>query len=171
MPRRRIYLYLSLFYFLGYVSQHENGNRIADRLIWAYGRPTVDHYQVIGEWIALAIFFPLLVRTFRRSREGAKLLVAWVLFAAVLLATEEWVVVKKIEHIHYPQFALQAALFYMALGDYRPAFLLGVAAGALDEAFQFFVSGRVLDVNDIWLNLLGCAFFVIAHRTFRPERQ
>lgn len=96
------------------------------------------------------------------ARQGAPLGV-WallVLAAGGYLAALEWLTVRPIERIHFPEYGILAALAWWALRGRglavgrAHAFALGIvlAVGFVDELVQIAVPRRFFDWRDVWLN-------------------
>jgi len=88
------------------------------------------------------------------------------LLSAMTLAAQRWLLVTNIELIHFPQFALPAAVLLAAGLSGESAYLVATAAGIVDETYQHLViyAGRqdtYLDFNDMILNAIGAAWAVV----------
>lgn len=125
----------------------------------------VDHATAATLLAALALLLGLLWR-WRRAGGGARL-GTWALWGGLLAVTGacQWLLATiAIEAIHYPQYALVAALLAWALdptGQRRPALevvLICAALSVADEALQYFhlmQRARYFDFNDLVFNQLG----------------
>lgn len=75
------------------------------------------------------------------------------------------------EYIHYPEYAvLFILLFWATRGHVLWALGLSVAAGTFDEAIQAFIPKRVLDINDVLLNVAGSLIGLILVWLLLPVR-
>ncbi len=67
-----------------------------------------------------------------------------------------------IEIVHFPQYALMAVLLFPLLSNYQATLIWTTLAGALDEAYQYFVLAPddtfYYDFNDVVTNLVGASF-------------
>ncbi|HPA44132.1 MAG TPA: VanZ family protein [bacterium] len=104
------------------------------------------------------------------KREGS--LYGWLSIGgtgAVLYLLARHLVVLPSEYIHYPEYAgLYALLFWATRGQVWWSLGLTILAGTLDEAIQAFVPRRVMDINDILLNIAGGLIGVILVWLLRP---
>ncbi len=73
------------------------------------------------------------------------------------------------EALHFLQYGFLGWLLFRALSHrvrdgsiYLAAIVLGAAVGILDETWQWIVPGRVWDLRDIWINILGVALMQVA---------
>lgn len=142
---------------------------VSDVCDWAHGRLGFALYNrtaLVGIPL-LSILAAALVLGRGRARllRPAPLATALVL-AVMSVAAHRWLLVVNIELIHFPQFALVAAVL-LAAGLRGPdAYLGATAAGLLDETYQHLVvyAGRpdtYFDINDIVLNAIGAAWGVV----------
>ena len=102
-------------------------------------------------------------RSFHLRRDT---LIAVVVITVLSVAAQQWLLVANIELIHFPQYALLAAVLLMCGVSAPMAFVGSTAAGVFDEAYQHLViyAGRTdtyFDINDIVLNALGAAWAVV----------
>ncbi len=85
-------------------------------------------------------------------KEGLVVLLGTVFTVSVLSR----VVLLTTELIHLPQFAISTVLYCAAFPRHRwSAVSLSVMVCVADEWFQSFLPKRVLDLNDVFLNLIG----------------
>lgn len=144
---------------------HKPISDVCDALFARVGR---RWYEIISLAAISALCVLAALPALRRL--GAALAATWLpaalLGLAVLTAAaQRWLLVTNIELIHFPQFALIAALFAAAGVGPRAAFALGTLAGVLDETYQHLVlyagvPNTYFDINDILLNAIGAAWGV-----------
>lgn len=142
---------------------------VSDVCDWANGRLGFTVYNrtaLVGIPLA-SILAALLALGPGRARllRPAPLAAALVL-AVMSVAAHRWLLVVNIELVHFPQFALVAAVL-LAAGLRGPdAYLGATVAGIVDETYQHLVvyAGRpdtYFDINDIVLNAIGAAWGVV----------
>lgn len=115
-------------------------------------------YWFVGLSLALIVLLLLLVRKsipFTRSTAFR----GFILLACLNMATQ-WLMVTKVEMVHYPQYALLA--FFLRMGGLSAGatFLTGQCASIVDEGRQYLFHPRFtgyFDWNDILINSIGLA--------------
>lgn len=142
-------------------------------------------------WLLPVLGLGLLVWLVRGAqRDGTRRRVAWVsaywlLWATGVAAVDRWLTFSVPEYVHYPQYALLAALLARTLDPERRRWpvgrllLLTTLLGALDELVQYLwitVSySQYFDFNDVLVNLLAAALGLMLYYGWRtppraPER-
>lgn len=125
-------------------------------------------FGAAGAWVAL--------RLWRQRRR--RLLLAWLLWLAVVTLLDHLVLFSQSERVHYPQYALLAAGLRLLLRTDPRALFAAAALGALDEGYQAAVLYRnrpelPFDFKDVGLNTLGAAGGLLVLRALRgrpPQR-
>lgn len=121
-----------------------------------HGWEPFNRYLRILAVVCGVIAVGLILRKLCR-REGS--LGAWLLIAgtgAALYLFAQHLVILGSEYVHYPEYAaLFILLFWATRGQILWALGLSIAAGTFDEAIQAFIPKRVVDINDILLNIAG----------------
>lgn len=142
---------------------HKPISDICDALYARVGRGRYEVISVVGiGLLSLAAAVPAM-RRLRQPLRDTWLPASLLGLAAMTAASQRWLLVTNIELIHFPQFALIAALFLAAGVGARTAWLCGAVAGLLDETYQHLVlyagvPNTYFDVNDIVLNAIGAAW-------------
>jgi hypothetical protein len=116
----------------------------------------------IVEIAAGTVALALIVRKLWR-REGS--LKGWLLIAGTGVVSylfARHLVILGSEYIHYPEYAvLYISLYWATRGQILWALGISIAAGTFDEAIQAFIPRRVVDINDVLLNVAGSLIGVI----------
>lgn len=133
----------------------------------------VNHALVIS-FLILLLMIVLQALNGKRRRET---LLFWALWLVSVYMSDQFLVFKTVEYIHYPQYAVLAALLAWCIDPGRRSYcvvriLFWVAVlGILDETNQYLYLaknyGDYLDFNDFYLNLQGAMAGVLLVYGFR----
>jgi hypothetical protein len=151
---------------VGNLFLHKPISDLCDAAFAALGRFWYERISIaaIGG-LSVVAALPGARRRLRHLRSGRPL-AALLGTAALTAAAQRWLLVSNVELIHFPQFALVAALLSVAGFDPMAAWLGATAAGVLDETYQHLViykgvAGTYFDFNDIFLNAVGATWGVL----------
>src|SRR5262249_54335646 len=108
-----------------------------------------------------------------RSRVRLRPLAVVAAFALFAAAAQQWLLVARIELVHFPQYALFVCVLAVGEVPLPVAFALAVLAGAADEVSQHLVvyakrTDTYLDWNDMVLNAIGAGLAAPALAVRRP---
>ncbi len=166
---------------------------VALLLLACYFPLVVFPHNLIGEWLERNLDLPLGRERYNGLVSALALLVAGtylVLFyhgwkrgigkrpgtAGVFLillvgslAAMRWLVVIRVEMVHFVQYAILAAWVFVLLPRHGPTFLTCLFAACLDEGWQHFVlsvdKSAYFDFNDLLLDSLGTGWALVWIRT------
>jgi hypothetical protein len=159
-------------YMAAIILLHRRGNEAAGKLIGLMGMEPYLWTARIGAMVGIALIFLWLGRRLLKTPQRIAEVAIFTGIAAVLDLS---LISVPIERIHYLQYTVLAWLAWKAIGTELPAVLVAGVAGAVDEAYQFWVlygNDPVVyfDWNDIVLNLLGGLIFVFVFLPREPLR-
>ncbi len=161
---RRAVLALTGLYYALVLALHEPVSKVS---VWLQEKLTIKRYNsAVTVLIAIAgiMASTYLIRILLRHEERKKKAV-WIVFTGLLLfLTYRNFLVVNVESIHFLQYAILAAPLYALTGSYGQSIFWVTLLGAVDEAYQYFLlypDWKYLDFNDIVLNLLGGASFLV----------
>ena len=136
-----------------------------------HGWVPFNRYVRITAVVCGIIALGLVVRKLWK-REGS--LRGWLLIGGTGVALylfAQHLVILGSEYVHYPEYAvLFALLFWATRGHVLWALGLSIVAGTFDEAIQAFIPKRVVDINDILLNIAGSLIGLIVVWLILPMR-
>jgi len=171
------WLFLGL-YFLAVSSLHL---QVSFLLISPVGSIVPAEHGTFGSVILLLILVSVIVSQAVRGTERARTFIFWGLWLGTVVFSEYFFVLKRLEYIHYPQYAFLAILLGLCLDPSRKKFPIGrilfwtTLLGIADEINQYFflcsIYGDYLDFNDFFLNLQGAMAGILLYYGFRriPE--
>jgi hypothetical protein len=136
---------------------------------WArarWGFPLYDRTALIAIPVLSLLAVASLLARQRRLLVRPLPIGSLILLTVLTVAAQRWLLVVNIELIHFPQYALLAAVLLAAGLSGPSAYLASTAAGVLDETYQHLVvyagvPDTYFDVNDIVLNAIGAAWGVV----------
>ena len=152
---KKLFLLISILYAVLTIHFFDTVSRYSDHLYEILGQARYDLY-IVG--VEIIILFPLVSliawKSLRGKTPGWKLS-AWGLYSLALYLGGSRLIINRIEHIHYPEYAILSILLYLAYRRYLAAFWTGSVIGLLDEYLQTVKELHPLDLNDIYFNVLG----------------
>jgi hypothetical protein len=163
--RQRIAWTLALLLSGANLFLHLQISVFCDALYRRIGRSAYEWLTLIGiGGLTLLAAAPVLRRRVR-LRSEPRALPALLILAAAGVAAQESLLVTNVELIHFPQFALLAALLLVAGIGAEAAWFVATLAGIADEVYQYRVLYHglpeiYLDYNDMVLNSIGAAWAV-----------
>jgi hypothetical protein len=142
---------------------HKPVSDLCDRMFALLGRAA---YEAAALLVIGAGSLGAAAALYRKRHRNPRQLLSLVFLGAMTIGAGRWLLVSNIELIHFPQFALLAALLLAAGMQPCGAWLLASAAGIVDELYQWrFIYAGVpntyLDFNDMLLNAMGAAWAVL----------
>jgi hypothetical protein len=161
--RRAPWLVIAVVFFTGTLAFHLPVTDLCDALARRYGFVLYD--RVVS--VAAAGLGALALATLgRRARGRPRLLAALGVLACAAVLAQGRLIVASVETVHYPQYAVLAALLVRGGLGLETAWAVATMLGVIDETFQYLVLPRgtfdYLDWNDIVLNALGAALGLVA---------
>jgi len=151
---------------IGNLFLHLPISAVCDALFARIGRGPYEWVSLIGIGALCAGAALALLRhrwwALRRPHAASAVLA----LAVCTVAAQRWLLVTNVELIHFPQYALLAALLLAAGLAAQTAWIAATLAGVVDETYQFLVlyagvRGTYFDYNDIVLNAVGAAWAVV----------
>ncbi|HUI27196.1 MAG TPA: hypothetical protein VL403_14025 [Candidatus Kryptonia bacterium] len=145
---------------------HKPISDVCDAMVGRYGWRTFNHTALLViSGASLGIAGALLVWDWRRLR-GPATAAALMILSLLTYLMHRWMLVANVELIHYPQYALIAAVLLFGGNTWNVAWLGATGAGVIDEVYQELViyAGRpdtYLDFNDMVLNAIGATWAVL----------
>ena len=154
---------------------HIHISNLCDALYRSIGRAAYE-WTTLGGIAAVSVGATAVLLRRRLARLGRPAAIAVVAVLALMTAAaQQTMLVSNVELIHFPQFALLAALVLATGLPPLRAWVVTVALGIGDEIYQFLVIYRglpniYLDFNDMVLNSIGAAWAVaLATLTAEPR--
>jgi hypothetical protein len=148
--------------FLACVFLHQPVTDFCDYLANRFGFLAYDHGIAVGFLVAGVAAAGAL--TLGRQQSATTWASLMVLFALVVIA-QRVLILNSVENVHFPQYAVLAALLVRTGLAPDAAWVAASALGVADEEYQylFLRAGRPdpLDWNDITLNAIGAALGVV----------
>ncbi len=144
-------------YFVACVCFASTVSGWVSKWVGQYGWKPFNRIAAVVGILSAIVVAGLLVRKFRqRTWSFAGLgLIACTAFVLYLCSSTHVLLVS--EYFHYPEFAGLYLILYWALGGrWGWALALSLLGGIFDETIQAFIPSRVMDLNDILLNVAGC---------------
>lgn len=152
---RKGFLVITVVYTVLIISFFDAVSRLSDSIYELIGPERYDFY-IVGSEVVLLIPLVLLValKSFRGDSPAWKLS-AWGAYFIVLYIAGSRLIINRIEHIHYIEYAILSMLLFLAYRRYLSAFWVGSLVGLLDEQLQAWRVPHPLDLNDVYFNFLG----------------
>jgi hypothetical protein len=153
---------------------HKPFSNLCDAAYARIGRIAYERAALLAiTAVSAAAAVPLVVRNGRALLRPATL-ARLATLGAITIAAQQLLLVSNIELIHFPQFALLAAVFLAGGLPLEAAWLAATAAGVLDETYQHLViyagaPDTYLDFNDMLLNAIGAAWPVVLWAAASPS--
>jgi VanZ family protein len=156
---------LACTYLAGVVFFHKDVSGIFD---WLKGKLSFKVYNDLILWVSVIMMGVfgvfLLLRLLRGERRFIKI-IYWVFTIFLVVVSYKMLVVFNVENIHFPQYAVLTLPVFALFRHYGNTVFWVTLSGAFDEAYQYFVIYRNLDLyldfNDIILNLIGAGMGVV----------
>jgi hypothetical protein len=164
--RRPISLAIAAAVSIGNLFLHKPISDICDAIFARIGRAWYERTSIA----AIALLSLIAAWPFARSQLRAlyvtSVIASVLVLAFLTVAAQQLLLVSNIELIHFPQFALIAALLLASGIGPSGAWLGATFAGLLDESYQHLilykdVPNTYFDYNDIFLNAIGAAWGTI----------
>lgn len=165
MPPQLLRATLLLFYFAFVVLLHEKIGVLMGSFMKTYG---INSYNTINLIAFLLILLASLFSLKKKIRVHPKpnRLTLYVLLHCILITLASYyLLVFNVEYIHIIQYAIFCIIAYPLAPNYFALLLVGLLAGTIDEAYQYFYLAPertdYFDFNDIILNTLGIGTGII----------
>ncbi|MBW2109715.1 MAG: hypothetical protein JRI36_13795 [Deltaproteobacteria bacterium] len=171
VTRTVVWAMVALGYLVFVVLSHD---WVSDLYAWIVGhcnRVTLEAWLRVGALgLGVLSVSACLIPSRKRGYVGFRESILWWIMLVVFLVGADWfLIVTNIELIHYPQYAVLAVLFRLAVWDDFFAVFLTTVGGIFDELVQFIWNPqytKYIDFNDCVLNalggMLGITLFLIA---------
>lgn len=165
-PRRSLApLLLAAVVSVGNLFLHKPISDVCDSLFEWVGRGWYEWISLAAVALLCAVAAIPALRRLRVASSQTWLPLSFVGLTAATVAAQQWLLVSNVELVHFPQFALIAALLLAGGVGPMPAWLIATLAGVADETYQHLViyagvPHTYFDVNDIVLNAIGAAWGV-----------
>ncbi len=166
VPRRTLPpLLLAAVVSVGNLFLHKPISDVCDSLFEWVGRGWYERISLAAVALLCAVAAIPALRRLRVALKQTWLPVSFVGLAAATVAAQQWLLVSNVELVHFPQFALIAALLLAGGIGPMSAWFIATLAGVADESYQHWViyagvPHTYFDVNDIVLNAIGAAWGV-----------
>lgn len=165
-------------FFLGTMVFHDVVQNAVYRFAQWVGRGA-DEPLLRWNVLITAIGAPLLIAfTFmvglaiRRHPRRRLLIVYWIATLLLIVGSYNSLFIMNSEIVHFPQFAILAALLFPITGRCGETVFWGGLLGAADEAYQYWWLSReypiYYDFNDVVLNMIGAGLGVLLVLTLAP---
>lgn len=161
---------IALAYYLSVVLPHKRFGTFLNTVVFqGITRAEYNRNVLILSFIGLSIYIGLFINGIKNRDDKKKLTFYLITNIFLAIATIKYLFVINIEVIHFPQYAVFAILIFPFCYNYNQTLLLGVIAGAIDEAHQYFVltprDTNYYDFNDVVTNLIGVVFGLLLIRS------
>lgn len=152
-----------LGYYLAVVLPHKAfGNFLNTVVFKGISRDQYNDYVAIIVVALLLIYTIIFLRNGQKQSYRRWLWITMLTNVALAIAALNFLFVINIEAIHFIQYALFAILAFPLFKNYHQLLIIGVIAGAIDEAYQYFYLAprdtSYYDFNDVITNLIGLVF-------------
>ena len=157
----RIGLSLTAGYFLANILLHKKMCDFTDFLVEKLTRSSLDGYLFQVEYLLILILVLFLGWfIFKVRGKRSYLLFFWGAVGIAAYVANRFLLVVHLERIHYPQYALLAAILLLWIRNAYCVLKITTCLGIVDELYQwYFLSPNrrttYIDFNDMVLNLLG----------------
>jgi hypothetical protein len=123
-------------------------------------------YDAATQWIFLSVGIATVAALWWCPRHRRPVVRSGLIGAiAAMLLAKAFLLLNAIENIHYPQYALLALVFARSGLSLDASWVVSIALGVIDEAYQHMVLPRgtpqYLDANDIIFNGIGALIGVV----------
>lgn len=161
---------------VGNLFLHKSVSAVCDALFARIGRGPYEVLTLISIAALCALGVLILLRHRLWALRTPHAAIPVLALAVCTVAAQRWLLVSNVELIHFPQFALLAALLLAAGLAAQTAWIVATVGGVIDETYQFLVLyagvlGTYFDYNDIVLNALGAAWAVVLASAVGLARQ
>jgi hypothetical protein len=163
--RRRVAALIAAIYFVPSVLCHDWIEKFAVTLEKKLSLAVFNAIMTAGGLAASLILSTLILTAIKSSSHRYLTTTYWCLTMGLAILSYNTLIVKNIEIVHYPQYALLALPVFALTLRAGETVLWVTLLGAVDEAYQYLVLHRarptIYDFNDIILNLIGGAVGVV----------
>lgn len=161
---------LLLIYFLSVVLPHKAfGNFLNTVIFQGITRATYNAYVAGGAFFLLLLYSGFFLQHARGQPYRKWLGLTLILHALLAIIAIHLLFVINIECIHFVQYAIFAGLLFPLVNNHWQVLIIGVVAGAIDEAYQYFYLApqdtSYYDFNDVVTNLIGLSFGLLLLRS------